>query len=158
LIDFDTYQPKGHTMQDFAHLEAEIKFALMECETADHLPALDLTDGRLPMWCRAEKHLLNLLMCDDGSTAFRPNGKGNDTVRRAVDLIQNVIRVEARKVHKARHCTTRQPQSFAVEYGAALLYFTLRTIGYPRVSGFKRLLAVYSAARLIELLDPIAAT
>jgi len=39
------------------------------------------------------------------------------------------------------------------KYGAALLYSTLRTIGYPRLSGFKRLLAVYSAAKLIEFLD-----
>jgi hypothetical protein len=40
---------------------------------------------------------------------------------------------------------------FGTEYGAALLYFTLRTIGYGTTSPLKRALAVHGAAELIRL-------
>jgi len=68
------------------------------------------------------------------------------TVRRAVQLIQKFIRGEAQAIHTGRKGAP-QIEDFKVQYGAALLYSTLRTIGYPRLSGFKRLLAVYSAAK-----------
>ena len=46
LIDFDTYQEKGHPLQDFAHFETEIKFGLMDSEDELTYP-FDLSAERM---------------------------------------------------------------------------------------------------------------
>ena len=63
------------------------------------------------------------------------------------------IRRESQKLHERAFRATLSPKSdFMVEYFAALLYHTLRTIGDQTLSPLKRLLAVRSAARLIHFL------
>jgi len=149
LIDFDLYQPLGHAMQDFAKLEAEVKFALMDSETceAHALQALDLTCGQMESWCQLEDQLAS----GDWRSAAELVGKRVDLVNRAGKLIRT-IRTEAARIHggalgQANH------DSFMIEYGGALLYHTLRAIAFAVTSPLKRLLAVYSGARLIDLLN-----
>ena len=147
LIDFDMYQAKGHTMQDFAQIEAEVKFGLMDRETCgpDALPALDLTPGRLGIWCKLEDSLSS---CDWPSELSHPAAI---LVLRAGNLVRT-IRSHAARVHQSAS-GPEAPESFVIEYGAALLFHTLRTIGYRGTSPLKRILAIHSAARIINLLQ-----
>lgn len=147
LIDFACYQSSGHTMQDFARLETEVKYALMDRESDSPLRALDLTETQLDIWCLAEDRLASERWEE------MPNLRKNSRLtKRAVKLIQ-YIRGEGSQVQREAFSRSgEQPGDFLTEYFAALLYHTLRTIGYESLSPFKRLLAVYSAARLIRSL------
>jgi hypothetical protein len=149
LIDFACFQPNGHVMQDFARLEAEIKFALMDREEAVEDPAFDHSSHRLPIWCLMERDLASA----HWAKATMPLGGRERFVARALRLIQGIRR-------RARETWALNPgggdsekNGFLTEYGASLLHYTLRAIGYETLSPFKRLLAVFSAARWIDLLD-----
>ena len=150
FIDFVTYQPAGHTMQDFACLETQIKFWLMDRETTSVHPALDLSPERFGPWCRMERQLASF--GDIGTTA--KSSKASDRsagVGLALSMI-SLIRSEARTVH-SRAYGQEETTRFATEYSVALLFHTLRSIAFTGLSPFKRLLAVFSAARLIEALS-----
>ena len=56
----------------------------------------------------------------------------------------------ARQAHSRR--SALGGLEFTTEYGAALLYHTLRAIGYDSLSPFKRILAVLAAAELLSSL------
>ena len=131
-----------------ALMAMESVFALMDRDAGRRLPALDFTPEQLSTWCKAERHLAS------GEWEAKCSIDGNKAagVRRAVKLIR-WVRQEARNVHAAaqNRAGISEPQ-FLTEYAVALLYHTLRTIGYESLSPFKRLLAIYSSARLIELL------
>ncbi len=147
LIDFPLYQPSGHVLQDFARLEVEIKFILMDrqedSQPAD-LPAFDYTHSQIPLWRALEEHLLNDQW--DVSELKLPDAGFDRNVRLSCDLV-NLVRTKAREVQRQKKakCT----MSFWDEYRIALLYHTLRAIGYDSLSPFKRLLAVFSAAELL---------
>ncbi|HEU0176182.1 MAG TPA: hypothetical protein VFV58_18110 [Blastocatellia bacterium] len=155
LIDFPFFQESGHAMQDFARLEVEIVFALMECqaESYNDLPARDHTYTQLPLWCEMADHLLT----EDGwqgEIKWKSAGfKGNIT--QCFELIQ-LLRQKAKDIQQRQIDKANIP-GFFEEYLPALLYYTLREIGYPSRTVFKRLLAVYSASQILIRLGQLTA-
>ncbi|MBI5821364.1 MAG: hypothetical protein HZA88_20545 [Verrucomicrobia bacterium] len=146
LIDFACFQSRGHTLQDFARLEVEVKFTLMDRDQDSTLDALDHTPAQLTRWCELEKQLTST----DWSAAVISASSDSLPIQRAANLIID-IRQRANAVHSTAYTRAGVARShFLIEYNAALLYHTLRAIGYDTLSPFKRLLAVYSAARLIR--------
>ena len=150
LIDFACYQDAGHTLQDFARLETEVKFVLMDKEDDSEVSALDHAPERLALWRCAEDHQAG----PEWASKCRLKGAHKKYVERAIRLIQ-FIRNQAQEVHRAAFESQSDHQSigFLPEYWLPLLYHTLRTIGYDTLSPLKRLLAVYSSAQLIRQLE-----
>jgi hypothetical protein len=148
LIDFPLYQESGHALQDFARLEVEVKFMLMDrqadSDTKD-LPAFDYTHSQIPLWRALEKHLLRERW-DTGELKL-PLGVFDRNVTLSHELV-NLIRMKAKVVQRQK-MHNRRP-GFWAEYSPALLYHTLRAIGYDSLAVFKRLLAVFSAAELLS--------
>lgn len=148
LIDFPLFQSNGHALQDFARLEVEIKFALMDRQADSNpsdLPAFDYTHSQVPVWQALEEHLLSERW-NVGEPKL-PAGSFNRNVRLSHDLV-TMVRTKAREVQRQKRA--KVTMSFWEEYRTALLYHTLRAIGYDSLSPFKRLLAVFSAAELLE--------
>jgi hypothetical protein len=147
LIDFPFYQREGHALQDFARLEVEIKFAFMDRQADSSfgaLPARDFTFSQLPLWKEMEDQLLS----DDwGQPKDEWSSDGfKDNVNICLLLIQFL---RSKAVAVQRQMTGTNTCSFIDEYKPALLYHTVRAIGYHTLPVFKRLLAVYSAGRLL---------
>jgi hypothetical protein len=112
---------------------------------ADGPAAFDLDYQRLPSWCQLEAELAN-----PGWTSSTTSGAGS--LATATELVR-VIRNQAVQVwDKPRGSATAD--CFRPQYLSALLYHTLRAIAY-KLSPFKRLLAVDSAARLIRVLSGV---
>lgn len=144
LIDFPMYQESGHALQDFARLEVEIKFALMDKQQGS-LPALDHTYTQLPLWKQMEDHLLS----DNWHTAKEWKRRGfKENVNLCLELV-HMVRGSALRVYQQDINGTAQ-HDFFEEYLPALLFHTVRAIGFDTLSPFKRLLAVYSAASLLK--------
>ena len=170
LIDFTTYQKEGHALQDFAHLEADIKFLLMDRDGEPGLKGLDHTAEQLPLWCEAETHLASegwsltkvpsskMVKNVARRAAAKPNKEVDSAkpagVKRGVGMIKT-LRCAAQEVHRIGHGELSSDATFMAEYGMALLYHTLLVIRYKEISPFKRLLAVFSAARLIDLIPTL---
>lgn len=147
LIDFPFYQKQGHALQDFARLEVEIKFALMDRQADSPvlaLPALDHTSSQLLLWREMENHLLSDAW-HDSKSAWAAGGF-SDNVDFCLKLVQ-LLRSKAAEVQRQKPAP--HAESFMDEYRPALLYHTVRASGYSALSLFKRLLAVYSAGRLL---------
>jgi hypothetical protein len=150
------FQKKGHALQDFAKLEAEIKFTLMDRQkgsAAGKPPAYDFTYSQLPLWRSLEDHLLN-----DGWDAKKSDWSKNrhkDNVMFCLELVQ-LVRDKAAAVQQQTIDSAPQPNlTFLEEYFPALLFHTLKAIGYDSLSVFKRLLAVYSASCLLKKLGVV---
>ncbi|HLG54199.1 MAG TPA: hypothetical protein VI485_02635 [Vicinamibacterales bacterium] len=153
FIDFAMFQRHGHALQDFARLEAEIKFALMDRQEntpESQLPALDLSWTQIRIWRKLEDHLLSPDW--DQHPPWTRETDFDANVRLCLRLIQ-VLRHKAAQVQQFESAARRV--AFIDEYRPALLFHTLRAISFSSLSVFKRMLAVYSAARLIELMKTI---
>lgn len=147
LIDFPFYQREGHALQDFARLEVEVKLALMDRQAdspVDALPALDHTSSQLRLWKEMEDHLLSDAW-QSPKGAWAADGY-SDNVDFCLGLIQ-LLRTKAAEVQ--RQMPGSDIGSFMDEYRPPLLYHTVRASGYGTLPILKRLLAVYSAARLL---------
>src|SRR5262249_45419876 len=145
LIDFANYRENGPAVYDLAHLEAEVKFLLMDCEETSPARAFDHDHTQLERWCALEEHLASTGWAGERATL----GEGVD---RALRLSQR-LRKEAEGIHQRGMAGNNQTRPFGPEYLATLLYHTLRVVGYPQgPSTLKRLLAAFGAARLIEAL------
>ena len=148
LIDLPFYQSNGHVMQDFARLEVELKFTLMDRQEespATKLAAYDLSPEQVPIWRELENHLLRAV------PGRAPRWKSDgfvDNVRLTYELV-TIIRSRAQQVH-AKFTSGRRSLDFKHEYLPALLYHTMRAATYPSLSIFKRLLAVYSAGSILK--------
>jgi len=146
LIDFPMYQQCGHALQDYARLETEIKYALMDRQDDSDpvaLPGLDFSPQQFPLWCELEDHL-----CRQWQSEARWIAGGyTNNVTLTLDLIQ-ILRTAAKEVQES---ALNLPPSvdFSKEYLIPLLYHTLRAITFPSLSPFKRILAVYSAASIL---------
>lgn len=150
LIDFPMFQTAGHVLQDFARLEVEIKYQLMDQQhgTAEaDLPALAWTWSQLRLWMQLENHVLGPQWESDFSCAA---GGCSQNVDLSFQLVRQ-LRQQARSVQQRPLPSGPGPAEFMGEYRVALLYHTLRAITYS-LPVFKRLLAVYAASRLIESL------
>ena len=149
LIDFPFYQDAGHALQDFARLEVEIKLALLDRQkdSPDQLKAYEYTYSQMPIW----KEMEDRLLADWTQIPTQwPNGTYDVNVRFCFTLIQ-LLRKRAERVQQNRNLS-EEPVDFLSEYLPALLYHTVRAIGYPSLSIFKRLLAVYSAGSILKQL------
>ncbi len=147
LIDFPMYQELGHALQDFARIETEIKYALMDRQQdspANELAGLDFTPEQFRLWCELEDHLRGQWRYSRHWTSegFR------DNVDLSLRMVQRV-RTTAEEVQGQSFGCVAIP-AFADEYLSPVLYHTLRSITYTSLSPFKRLLAVYSAAKLLQ--------
>jgi hypothetical protein len=150
LIDFPMFQRWGHALQDFARLEVELKYALMdrqEDSPAEQLPALDLTPAQFPLWCALE----DFLLAKTRKPTHLPTVEAAypENVRLTLTLVR-AIREAACQVHDSRKRVKNTDPSFLDEYLPALLFHTLKAVSYTTLSPFKRLLAVYSAAGILE--------
>jgi len=152
MIDFPFYQKSGHALQDLARLEVEIKFGLMDRQghrSPPPLPALDHSESQLYLWQELEEHFI--------SAHWKPDEDAKKTTWRAAGFKDNVALSFDLVSLVRRHAWEIQQQvptapSFKDEYLPALLFYTIQAIGYPSLSVFKRLLAVNSSGRLLELM------
>lgn len=163
LIDLPFYQRDGHSLQDFARLETEIKFALMDRQKEspeNELIAFDYCVSQVPLWIEMENDLLKNDLQDDYlkdlnlskiiekecnwvSSGYKENAK----------LCYKLILLIRKKAFEVQQKELAEaPFAFADEYLPALLYHTIRSIGYPSLSLFKRLLATYSSGLIIDKL------
>lgn len=162
LIDLPFFHRYGHILQDFARLETEIKFNLMDRQEEspiDKLAAFDNTISQVPLWIEMEDLLMSELIVNEsasgdtaGSVDWDWKSRGfRDNVTLCYKLIR-IIREKGREVQQKAldGCPSAEP--FAVEYLPALLYHTVRSVGYPSLSVFKRLLAVHSSGLILDRL------
>jgi hypothetical protein len=151
LIDFPFYQEAGHALQDFARLEVELKFALMDRQKdspQERLRAFEYTYTQTQLWQEMEDRLLDQW----DLRAQRWSSKGYlRNVQLCFELVQ-MVRRSAREVQQNGECPGPAAGDFLSEYWPALLYHTVRAVGYPSLSLFKRLLAVYSAGLILTKL------
>jgi uncharacterized protein associated with vWA-MoxR-VMAP ternary system len=147
LIDFPLYQEAGHALQDFARLEVEVKFGLMDrqLDSAEkELIALDYTFSQMAVWKEMEDHLLSSNWHEPKKEWLAFGFVSNvDSCLKVTQLLRSKA-IEVQQQGK-----TASTPTFNEEYSPALLYHTVRAIGYDSLSIFKRLLAVYSAGQMI---------
>ncbi|MEP7340408.1 MAG: hypothetical protein ABI977_21940 [Acidobacteriota bacterium] len=154
LIDFPFFQEEGHALQDFARLEIEIIYALMDCqeENASKLKAGDHSHTQFDLWLRLINHLTN------GEDCAWQDDEISENIEHCLDLIQ-LLRLKAAAVRMPQgQMTSIDPAAadFLTEYLPPLLYYTLREIGYSSRPIFKRLLAVYSASQILLCLENLS--
>lgn len=154
LIDLPFYQSEGHILQDFARLEVELKFALMDKQEEspkDQLAAYDYSPEQVPLWRELEDNLLNDYTHRSGEPDWVSGGFRNN-----ISLMYQAVKIIRDKAEQAQQqpCRGRaaSPVPFMEEYLPALLYHTIRAITYPTLSLFKRLLAVYSSGAILKRL------
>lgn len=146
LIDFAMYQKRGHALQDFARLETEIKYALMDRQAdspVKELPGFDITPTQFQLWLELENHLLGNIWWETKDWRSTGFGKNLDL---SLKLVQSTR--SAAKVVQSQNLPGEAPR-FEDEYLYPLLYHTLQAITYRSLSPYKRLLALYSAAQLL---------
>ena len=154
LIDFPFYQQSGHAMQDFARLEVEIKFAIMDRQgntPTEEVPALDITPSQVPIWQGMEDHLLSETWKD--AKQSWPERGYTKNAEQCLQWVQ-MVREKAERVQR-QGLQPDDPPKFLEEYFPALLFHTLQVIAWPSLSILKRLLAVYSAASILERLKQL---
>jgi hypothetical protein len=153
LIDFPFFDNCGHALQDLARLEVEVKFGLMDRQRSSpegDLPAFDYTSSQIALWQEMEDHLLS----DDWAAIKKESDWKQGRFTTNVDLSLGLVQAIRRKAVEVQ---SQQPDSFVKpflnEYLPALLFHTVRAIGYQSLSLFKRLLAVYSSGSIIRILE-----
>jgi hypothetical protein len=154
LIDLPFYQRQGHVLQDFARLEVEVKFTLMDRQEEsppELLTAFDHGPANVPLWRELEDHLLSGASSGTGEPAWLSAGF-RDNVSLTYHLVK-LIRDRA-ELAQQQPCPSGAlpPVAFMQEYLPSLLYHTVRAITYPSLTLFKRLLAVYSSGRILKKL------
>jgi hypothetical protein len=148
LIDFAMFQKLGHALQDFAKLETEIKFSIMDRQEGapvSKLPAADHTYSQIFLWKQLEDHLLGDNWRRKKSRWSRGGYLKN--VELCLEYIQ-LIRDYGQHVQR-QDLRLKPTLTFLEEYRPALLFHTLKAIGYDDLPIFKRLLAIYSASSLL---------
>lgn len=151
LIDFPCFQLEGHALQDLARLEVELLFALLDCqaESLEQLQVSDYAYHQLKLWLELAEHLLDAAV-PSPRNSWQSTDCYSDNVTAKLDLF-SLIRAKALAVQRPL-IDTHEQGPFLAAYLPALLYYTLREIGYPSRTPFKRLLALYQASCIIERL------
>jgi hypothetical protein len=154
LIDLPFYQPSGHALQDFARLEVDVKFALMDRQKespASRLAAYDYSPEQAHLWQELEDYLLDNRTSEADEPDWRSEGY-KDNVKLTYRLVK-LIRDSAERVQQQPlPDSADKPVAFMDEYLPALLYHTIRAATYPSLSIFKRLFAIYSAGSILQRL------
>jgi hypothetical protein len=133
LIDFAMFQERGHALQDFAKLECEIKYALLDRQRGSsvvELPALDITSSQFPLWLELEDHL-RWKRWAEPRKGWHAAGFVNN-VNMSLELIQKVRQAAVEVQHQGAPDDDRP--DFMNEYLMPLLYHTLRAITYPSLT------------------------
>lgn len=149
FIDFATYKPcnlpeddyndsdkmqGGHVLDDYAKMEAEIKFVLMDSENYK-----DIDIARLPTWVEAENKLLEMEFSYNSDSDME-NKLGiikEESVKKACRLICIIRKMSQDAYSKSKD-----------QYLIALLHHTLKYLLEPEVTDAKQLYVVYSAATI----------
>ena len=149
LIDFASFERNGHVLQDYAMVEATIKFALMGREKGNKTKGKDLNIDELQNWCDADDALRQWPGRGEYPEDLPPRGQ---FVGRAFGLCRQVRNL-ALNVHRRLMRPWRfRVGSFRLAYDAALLYYTARAISDDSLPRVKRVFAAYSASRIAESL------
>lgn len=82
------------------------------------------------------------------------NKKFDANAKHCLDLIQ-LLRHKAELVQGQCKPENSELPKFFAEYLPALLYYTLKEIGYESRTVFKRLLAVYCASKIISQVEQL---
>ena len=158
LIDFACFLREGLAMQDFARLELAIKLELSGREQAARSKAKDLDYRMFRKLVTAENDLTNSstdLNAGNMDTAkMVAQVHSQDPVLRAYRLCR-WLRMEARTLHDnfvGEDKTGGDAPTFHFSYNVALLYHTVRAVGYDTLPHIKRIFAVHSAAMIIKSL------
>lgn len=153
LIDLPWYQDAGHAVQDLASLEFNLKFYLLDRQELSRpkhpLPALDHSPTQLPLWRELEKRLLADAELGEAKN-WQPKRCHSDNATLCWELLR-YIRKAAVEV-QAKPCGVANPPNFLEEYLPALLFYTVRAIGYDLPLP-KRLLAIYSTSEILRKLQ-----
>jgi len=136
LIDFAHTEP-AHYLMDFAKLEAEIKFFLMDNWIADNL-----NPKRIRLWIEFENSLKSVAF---GSTPEFPNRRGSSDVRKAYTVISRI-----------RSLAANVTDFNEIDYYIALLYHTLMALRYSQefrnVIRIRKIFSLYCANLLLDKL------
>lgn len=151
LIDLAWYRESSHTLQDFARLEIELKFVLMDSGQGCG-KWMDLPPQLLDSWIEVES-----VLCNDTWTA--PLNVSSTSISRcgarAIGLVEFVRRqafgLHNELVDRSHASVTRG--HFILAYLAALLYGTLRAVAFTTLPIVKRVFAVHSAAAIVRRLE-----
>jgi hypothetical protein len=163
LIELDSYQTSGHSLQDFARLEVETKLALLDRQAdspIDQLPAYDYSASQVRLWIEMDDRLLAHGALDKSalskSSVSRANLKAKG-YRKNVELSYQLVLLLRRKAFEIQQQATGDvlPGPFASEYLPALLYHSMKAASYAPLSVFKRLWAAYAAGSILKRLKNI---
>jgi class 3 adenylate cyclase len=161
VIDLPSYQKDGHSLQDFARLEVEIKLSVLDRQEespVDQLAAYDYTPSQIPLWIEMEDLLLESRALDEarlGSMRVRQVNWKAPGYSMNVDLTYRLVmllRQKACAIQQMKLDELSKAVPFGIEYLPALLYHTVRAIGDASLSVFKRLLAIYTVGSILERL------
>lgn len=134
LIDFAHTEP-AHYMMDFAKLEAEVKFFLMDNWIADNL-----NPKHIRLWIEFEDLLKSVAF---GGTPEFPDRRGSSDVRKAYTVISRI-----------RSLAANVKDFNEIDYYIALLYHTLMALRYSQefrnVVTIKKIFASYCANSLLD--------
>ncbi|MDO9574955.1 MAG: hypothetical protein Q7J55_00320 [bacterium] len=137
LIDF-AHTGYGHYLRDFAKLEADIKFGLMDRTNKD---ALD----RLPYWLEMD-NVLNVLPF--GEPSYIPPYVLIETdpeILKAYSVIRHLRSLAFDRM-------IGDKESHIAQYRAALFLYTLQTLSFRDISPCKKIFAFRSASRLCQFI------
>lgn len=137
LIDF-AHTGYGHYLRDFAKLEAEIKFGLMDKKNEG---ALD----RLPCWLDMD-NVLDVLPFGETSYIQPHVWKETDTeILKAYSVIRHLRLLSSDRMIGSK-------ESHIAQYRTALFLYTLQTLAFRDISPCKKIFAFRSASRLCQFI------
>lgn len=140
LIDF-AHTGYGHYLRDFAKLEAEIKFGLMDKKNEDALV-------RLPYWLDMD-NVLDVLPFGETSYIQPHVWKETDTeILKAYSVIRHL-----RSLAYDRMIGNKE--SHIAQYLTALFLYTLQTLAFRDISPCKKIFAFRSASRLCQFIKEV---
>jgi hypothetical protein len=141
LIDCGGFSDRGRLVSDLAIIERDVKLLMMGTEP-EMKPYFDLDIRQLSKWCTAEQEATQIGIDYQVRDAPAPSDKRYSAVARAYPLI-GLVRERAKQL-----CP--DDDSRGRHYFAALLYWTLETLKHEAIRPTKKLLALYSAAKILE--------
>ena len=137
LIDF-AHTGYGHYLRDFAKLETEIKFGLMDKKNEDALV-------RLPYWLDMD-NVLDVLPFGETSYIQPHVWKETDPeILKAYSVIRHLRLLASDRMIGSK-------ESHIAQYRTALFLYTLQTLAFSDISPCKKIFAFRSASRLCQFI------
>lgn len=138
LIDF-AHTGYGHYLRDFAKLETEIKFVLMDKENEEDLK-------RLPHWLDMD-HALDIIPFGEPLRLLPSHPEINEDpeIIKAYSIIRYLRSIAFDRMVGNKELPIAQ-------YRISLFFYTLQTLTFRDISSWKRLFAFRSASRLCQFI------